>query len=132
MPMPSVHASSSKGQPTRQIPFCLTPILIHPRQAATSFDCDGCGHHASFHSLENAAEEAILKKWSEQEANSQETTEGATKKRRRIAEKPADEAQVWELTDDDDGAPQSSTRKRTAKKSTVPVTVSAASRARNK
>lgn len=70
----------------------------HWPQAATSFDCDGCNHHASFHSLENVEEDAVLKKWSELE--SRDATEGASnKKRRRIAEKPANDVEILELSD---------------------------------
>ncbi|KAK8207922.1 hypothetical protein M8818_004175 [Zalaria obscura] len=45
---------------------CLR-FMLHPVKAATSFECDGCGHHASYHSLENPAEDAVLSKWAEQE-----------------------------------------------------------------
>lgn len=38
-------------------------FMIHPIKAPTSFDCDGCGHHASFHRMENREEEEIAKKW---------------------------------------------------------------------
>ncbi|USW53809.1 hypothetical protein Slin15195_G071280 [Septoria linicola] len=82
---------------------CLR-FMLHPVKAATSFDCDGCGHHASFHSLENTTEDAILKKWTaEQNSNgaNESTTSGASKKRRRITEKANDEIEVLELTEDD-------------------------------
>ncbi|KAF2215605.1 hypothetical protein CERZMDRAFT_5513, partial [Cercospora zeae-maydis SCOH1-5] len=71
---------------------CLR-FMLHPVKAATSFDCDGCGHHASFHSLENAAEDAILKKWSTEQgpARSDAPASSAFKKRRRITEKPNDD-----------------------------------------
>lgn len=36
-------------------------------QSASSYDCDGCSHHASFHSMENRIEDEIRKRW-EQEA----------------------------------------------------------------
>lgn len=45
---------------------CLR-FMLHPVKAATSFECDGCNHHASFHSLENPAEDAILRKWEAEE-----------------------------------------------------------------
>jgi hypothetical protein len=38
--------------------------MIHPVKAATSFECDGCGHHASFHKMENPSEEECVKRWS--------------------------------------------------------------------
>ncbi|KAI7230491.1 hypothetical protein KC330_g6920 [Hortaea werneckii] len=65
---------------------CLR-FMLHPVKAATSFECDGCGHHASFHSLENPAEDAVIKKWSEQEAgssHSKQTAAGAGNKKRRL------------------------------------------------
>jgi hypothetical protein len=33
------------------------------RQSASSYDCDGCSHHASFHSMENKQEDEIRKRW---------------------------------------------------------------------
>lgn len=35
---------------------CLR-FMLNPLQAASSFACDGCGHHASFHNLRNPNEE---------------------------------------------------------------------------
>ncbi|KAA8906699.1 hypothetical protein FN846DRAFT_709647 [Sphaerosporella brunnea] len=35
---------------------CLR-FMLNPLQAASSFACDGCGHHASFHNLKNGEEE---------------------------------------------------------------------------
>jgi hypothetical protein len=43
----------------------------HP-QSTSSFECDGCAHHASFHSMENQAEDEIRKRW-ELEANEEQT-----------------------------------------------------------
>ena len=37
--------------------------MIHPLKAATSFECDGCGHHASFHKMENQEEDEITRRW---------------------------------------------------------------------
>ena len=37
--------------------------MIHPLKAATSFDCDGCGHHASFHKMNNQMDEEIVRRW---------------------------------------------------------------------
>ncbi|KAI5820633.1 hypothetical protein BZA77DRAFT_301251 [Pyronema omphalodes] len=37
---------------------CLR-FMLNPLQAASSFACDGCGHHASFHNLKNADEEGV-------------------------------------------------------------------------
>ncbi|MDI1485546.1 MAG: hypothetical protein OHK93_000684 [Ramalina farinacea] len=38
-------------------------FMIHPLKAATSFECDGCGHHASFHRMANEGEEAVVRGW---------------------------------------------------------------------
>ncbi|KAI5853198.1 hypothetical protein DFP73DRAFT_590253 [Morchella snyderi] len=35
---------------------CLR-FMLNPLQAASSFLCDGCNHHASFHNLRNPSEE---------------------------------------------------------------------------
>ncbi|KAF2155097.1 hypothetical protein K461DRAFT_311417 [Myriangium duriaei CBS 260.36] len=45
---------------------CLR-FMLHPIKAATYFECDGCAHHASYHSMENPEEDAILKRWAAQE-----------------------------------------------------------------
>jgi hypothetical protein len=36
--------------------------MAHPLKANASFECDGCGHHASFHDLENRREEEIVRR----------------------------------------------------------------------
>ncbi|KAF2840242.1 hypothetical protein M501DRAFT_952394, partial [Patellaria atrata CBS 101060] len=41
---------------------CLR-FMLHPLKVSTSFECDGCGHHASFHSMENKNEDEIVKRW---------------------------------------------------------------------
>ena len=41
---------------------CLR-FMIHPVKAATSFECDGCSHHASYHKMENKAEDEIISRW---------------------------------------------------------------------
>ncbi|RPA86830.1 hypothetical protein BJ508DRAFT_301642 [Ascobolus immersus RN42] len=35
---------------------CLR-FMLNPLQAASTFVCDGCGHHASFHQMKNEGEE---------------------------------------------------------------------------
>ncbi|KAL6712172.1 hypothetical protein ACN47E_000049 [Coniothyrium glycines] len=45
---------------------CLR-FMLHPLKSSSSYECDGCGHHASFHSMENKADDEIRKRW-EQEA----------------------------------------------------------------
>lgn len=77
-------------------------------QAATSFECDGCGHHASFHSLENPREDAILQKWSEAEKAIADAAQAAAagaprNKRRRITQQSQDhDLQVTDLTGRDE------------------------------
>lgn len=51
-------------------------------QMSTSFECDGCGHHASFHSMENPADSEVIKRWTEQSQESQ-TESGADRPRKR-------------------------------------------------
>ncbi|KAK3698896.1 hypothetical protein LTR37_016773 [Vermiconidia calcicola] len=81
---------------------CLR-FMLHPVKAATSFECDGCNHHASFHSLENPAEDAVIKKWEVVEKEKQATV-GASKKRKRIAEKAEDRMPgVFEIVELDVG-----------------------------
>ena len=41
---------------------CLR-FMIHPVKAATSFECDGCAHHASYHKMENKDEEEVISRW---------------------------------------------------------------------
>nr|OQO21465.1 hypothetical protein B0A51_11783 [Rachicladosporium sp. CCFEE 5018] len=70
---------------------CLR-FMLHPIKAASSFECDGCAHHASFHYLENPAEDAVVKKWAaaEREAKEHQQTIAATggsKKRKLLAER---------------------------------------------
>jgi hypothetical protein len=59
-----------------------------PLQAATSFECDGCGHHASYHNLDNPSEDAILAKWSAQERvmSPQQASNSTRNKRKRITQ----------------------------------------------
>ncbi|KEQ85761.1 hypothetical protein M438DRAFT_333710 [Aureobasidium pullulans EXF-150] len=95
---------------------CLR-FMLHPVKAATSFECDGCGHHASYHNLDNPSEDAILAKWSAQEAQTQAaitTTSARNNKRRRITSQPHNEQQAAITIADDsetvDGAPNGQTR----------------------
>lgn len=63
-------------------------------QSTTSFECDGCGHHASFHSMENEQEQRIISKWAEEDTTRQQTT---SKKRRTKA--ITSSAVVYEIND---------------------------------
>lgn len=61
--------------------------MVHPLKAATSFDCDGCGHHASFHQMENPAEEEAARRWkaqAEREERDKRDADTPAPKRRRI------------------------------------------------
>ncbi|KAK5120625.1 hypothetical protein LTR85_005983 [Meristemomyces frigidus] len=75
---------------------CLR-FMLHPVKAATSFECDGCNHHASFHSLENPTEDAVLRKWAEQEVSDKERQQAigaaGSKKRKMITQPFANEDQ---------------------------------------
>ncbi|KAK3054525.1 hypothetical protein LTR09_004254 [Extremus antarcticus] len=90
---------------------CLR-FMLHPVKAATSFECDGCNHHASFHSLENPAEDAVLRKWEAEEAETKNQSKGRqairgapAKKRRRVEGKAEleveDGPRVLEILDDE-------------------------------
>ena len=37
--------------------------MIHPVKAATSYECDGCSHHASYHKMENKVEDGSNARW---------------------------------------------------------------------
>ena len=47
---------------------CLR-FMIHPIKAPTSFECDGCGHHASFHAMQNKIDEAITSRWTREDGS---------------------------------------------------------------
>lgn len=78
-------------------------FMVHPLKAATSFDCDGCGHHASFHKMDNERDDEVVRRWEQtrmaDESDGNATTnmaltrplspdvQQAAPKRRRIMEK---------------------------------------------
>lgn len=39
--------------------------MLNPLKAPTSFECDGCGHHASFHKMDNRQDEESVRSWKE-------------------------------------------------------------------
>ncbi len=41
--------------------------MVHPLKAASSYDCDGCGHHASFHRMESKEDEEVAGRWRDEE-----------------------------------------------------------------
>ncbi|CAD0090712.1 unnamed protein product [Aureobasidium mustum] len=76
---------------------CLR-FMLHPVK------CDGCGHHASYHNLDNPSEDAILAKWSAQEKATiiqQQPSTSSRNKRKRITSQPYDDSQsTITITDD--------------------------------
>lgn len=60
--------------------------MLHPLKSFTTFECDGCAHHASFHCLENKAEDEIRKRWEmeqrQKEAEAKENEVAARPKKR--------------------------------------------------
>ncbi|KAF2758306.1 hypothetical protein EJ05DRAFT_510247 [Pseudovirgaria hyperparasitica] len=42
-------------------------FMLHPIKIATSFECDGCSHHASHHDMENKLEDEIVRRWQTEE-----------------------------------------------------------------
>lgn len=42
-------------------------FMLHPLKGSTSFECDGCGHHASFHKMDNKEDEESVRRWKEAE-----------------------------------------------------------------
>lgn len=58
-------------------------------QSASSYECDGCSHHASFHSMENKTEDDVRKRWEQEakeKADRDEETQQRPKKRVRAIE----------------------------------------------
>ncbi|KAG9184975.1 hypothetical protein G6011_11805 [Alternaria panax] len=68
---------------------CLR-FMLHPLKSSSSYECDGCGHHASFHTMENRAEDEIRRRWEVEaaERRKEEEEEGRQrpKKRQRAIE----------------------------------------------
>ncbi|CAE6996622.1 hypothetical protein CFE70_000338 [Pyrenophora teres f. teres 0-1] len=64
---------------------CLR-FMLHPLKLASSYECDGCGHHASFHSMENKAEDEIRKRWESEATTRAGQEEQRPKKRVRAIE----------------------------------------------
>ncbi|KAF2025888.1 hypothetical protein EK21DRAFT_20227, partial [Setomelanomma holmii] len=58
---------------------CLR-FMLHPLKSASSYECDGCNHHASFHSMENKTEDEIRTRW-EQEAKDKAERDEEAKQR---------------------------------------------------
>ncbi|KAF2435708.1 hypothetical protein EJ08DRAFT_603671 [Tothia fuscella] len=58
-------------------------FMIHPLKVSTSFECDGCQHHASFHNMENQSDDAIVKRWQAAELEKQQDSNGENGARKR-------------------------------------------------
>jgi hypothetical protein len=57
-----------------------TILLLTSLESASSYECDGCAHHASFHSMENKTEDEVRKRW-EQEAKDKADQENEVQQR---------------------------------------------------
>ena len=60
-----------------------TQTQTNAPQSTSSFECDGCAHHSSFHSMENKAEDEIRKRW-ELEAREKKDDEEQARPRKRV------------------------------------------------
>lgn len=121
MPLPALHVAScqSENKTNAQSSLFILHYLTCSYKAASSFECDGCGHHASFHSLENAAEDAIRQKWSEEEAQAkeQQAAVGANKKRKMLAQNSVKDDERIVVLDDVEGRDGNLVRASRSKKS---------------
>ncbi|KAK5288547.1 hypothetical protein LTR16_003338 [Cryomyces antarcticus] len=67
---------------------CLR-FMVHPLKISSSFDCDGCNHHACFHSMENRADDEVVKRW-QREAVDNASNSRAIENDNSAANRPAD------------------------------------------
>lgn len=51
--------------------------MVHPLKAATTFDCDGCGHHASFHKMDNKQDDEVMRRWEQKNMTAEERHDNA-------------------------------------------------------
>lgn len=61
--------------------------LANNIQSTSSYECDGCNHHASFHSMENKSEDEVRKRWEKEardKADLEEEAQQRSKKRPRL------------------------------------------------
>ncbi|KAF1911484.1 hypothetical protein BDU57DRAFT_507561 [Ampelomyces quisqualis] len=75
---------------------CLR-FMLHPLKSASSFECDGCNHHASFHSMENKSEDEVCKRWeqeAQEKAGQNDESQQRPKKRVRAIDYPNNPASV--------------------------------------
>ncbi|KAH9864262.1 hypothetical protein J1614_010196 [Plenodomus biglobosus] len=89
---------------------CLR-FMLHPLKSSSSYECDGCAHHASFHSMESKVEDEIRKRWEQEakdRADSEEEIQQQPKKRPRTIEYGGRDSDA--LGDDLDAAMQALSR----------------------
>jgi len=61
----------------------VLPLLTSSR-SSSSYECDGCNHHASFHNMENKIEDEIRKKWAQEAKDkAEQDAEAAQRPRKR-------------------------------------------------
>ncbi|KIW07512.1 uncharacterized protein PV09_01477 [Verruconis gallopava] len=51
-------------------------FMAHPLKMASSFQCDGCGHHACFHDMENPKDDAVFKRLQDAEREIRQIQDG--------------------------------------------------------
>ncbi|KAH6864664.1 hypothetical protein B0T12DRAFT_391009 [Alternaria alternata] len=73
---------------------CLR-FMLHPLKSSSSYECDGCGHHASFHTMENKIEDEIRKRWEVEAAERRKEEEEGGRQR------PKKRVRAIEYTNDD-------------------------------
>ncbi|KAK0637759.1 hypothetical protein DIS24_g10492 [Lasiodiplodia hormozganensis] len=61
---------------------CLR-FMLHPLKVTSSFSCDGCGHHASFHNMASPADDAVIARWTSEQPTSTTPAEPAPRSRKR-------------------------------------------------
>ncbi|KAL1393422.1 hypothetical protein HDK64DRAFT_6084 [Phyllosticta capitalensis] len=69
---------------------CLR-FMLHPLKISSSFTCDGCDHHASFHSMASPADDAVIARWEteSQEQQQQQNSNANSRARKRQRLLPA-------------------------------------------
>ncbi|KAF2643597.1 hypothetical protein P280DRAFT_382889, partial [Massarina eburnea CBS 473.64] len=64
---------------------CLR-FMLHPLKSSSSYECDGCAHHASFHSMENREEDEIRRRWEQEAKEKAQREEDDARPRKRTRE----------------------------------------------
>jgi hypothetical protein len=90
--------------------------LLTSSQSASSYECDGCAHHASFHSMENRSEDEVRKRWEQEakdKADKEDEGQQRTKKRARAIEYSGVAAGLMELLTPESASGKTVSRGRT-------------------